>query len=102
MEPSLFKYIWTHSKKDQILLILLSLASLPLVYVTLELPKRIINLLEGMELPGEILGFEFDRLEFLMVLSFTFLLVVLVSDTSSTNVSCVSRCPILNGFRRAS
>jgi len=79
MEPSLYKYIWTHSKKDQILLILLSLASLPLVYVTLELPKRIINLLEGMDLPSGILGYEFDRLEFLMILSIAFLLVVLGS-----------------------
>ena len=79
MEPSLYKYIWTHSKKDQILLILLSVASLPLVYITLELPKRIINLLEGMDIPEGILGYEFDRLEFLMILSFAFLLVVLGS-----------------------
>jgi putative ABC transport system ATP-binding protein len=44
MEPSLYRYILTHSKKDQIGLIFLSLASLPLVYITLELPKKIINL----------------------------------------------------------
>jgi putative ABC transport system ATP-binding protein len=79
MEPSLFKYILMHSKRDQILLVLLSLASLPLVYVTLELPKKIINLLEGMEVPDSVLGFEVDRLSYLMVLSVTFLLVVLCS-----------------------
>ncbi len=79
MEPSLYKYILMHSKKDQFALVLLSLASLPLVYITLELPKRIINLLEGMELPETILSYEVDRLEYLLILSFTFLLVVLVS-----------------------
>jgi len=79
MEPSLYRYILQHSKKDQILLILLSLASLPLVYITLELPKKIINLLEGTDLPEGFFGYEFDRLEFLMIFSFAFLLVVLVS-----------------------
>jgi ABC-type multidrug transport system fused ATPase/permease subunit len=79
MEPSLFKYILTHSKKDQILLVLISLASLPLVYVTLELPKKIINLLEGSEVPEAIFGYDLGRLDFLMVLSFAFLLVVLCS-----------------------
>ncbi len=79
MEPSLFKYILTHSKKDQILLVLISLASLPLVYVTLELPKKIINLLEGSEVPETIFGYDLGRLDFLIVLSFAFLLVVLCS-----------------------
>ncbi len=79
MEPSLYKYILTHSKKDQFALILLSLAALPLVYISLELPKRIINLLEGMEIPEGILGYEIDRIEFLMILSCAFLLVVLAT-----------------------
>ena len=79
MEPSLYKYILNHSKKDQLGLILLSLVSLPLVYITLELPKRIINLLEGHEIPDELFGYALDRLDFLMLFSFAFLLVVLVS-----------------------
>ena len=79
MEPSLYKYILIHSKRDQFLLVLLSLASLPLVYITLELPKKIINLLEGMDLPDNLFGYPIDRLEFLMLLSFAFLFVVLLS-----------------------
>jgi ABC-type multidrug transport system fused ATPase/permease subunit len=58
---------------------LLSLVSLPLVYITLELPKRIINLLEGHEIPDEFFGYALDRLDFLMLFSFAFLLVVLTS-----------------------
>jgi len=79
MEPSFYRYILNHSKKDQIGLILLSLISLPLVYITLELPKKIINLLEGHEIPQAIFGYELDRINYLMLLSLAFLLVVLIS-----------------------
>jgi ABC-type multidrug transport system fused ATPase/permease subunit len=79
METSFYRYILNHSKKDQIGLILLSLVSLPLVYITLELPKRIINLLEGHDIPEAIFGYELDRIQYLMVLSCAFLLVVLAS-----------------------
>ena len=81
METSLYSYILKHSKKDQIGLILLSLISLPLIYVTLELPKRIINLLEGTDYPESLFGYSFDRLDFLMIFSFGFLLAVLVSGS---------------------
>ncbi len=79
MEPSLYRYILNHSKKDQIGLIILSLATLPLVYITLELPKKIINLLEGADIPQDLFGYELDRLGFLMFFSFAFLAVVLGS-----------------------
>ena len=79
MEPSLYRYIWTHSNRDQILLILLSVASLPIIYVTLELPKKIINLLEGMDVPEIVFEYDLDRLDYLLFLSFAFLLAVLVS-----------------------
>ena len=79
MEPSIFRYIWTHSKREQFVLIILSVSTLPLVYITLELPKKIINLLEGMSFPDSVFGYEVDRLSFLMLLSFAFLLVVLAN-----------------------
>jgi len=76
METSLYKYILKHSKKDQIGLVLLSISTLPLVYITLELPKKIINLLEGMDIPEGFLGYEFDRIGYLILLSVAFLLIV--------------------------
>ncbi len=79
MEPSIYRYIWTHSRREQIILILLSIATLPLVYITLELPKKIVNLLEGMSYPESVFGYEVDRLSYLMLLSFAFLLVVLAN-----------------------
>jgi len=43
MEKSLFKFIWKYSKRDQIVLLLLTLVTFPVLYASLELPKRIIN-----------------------------------------------------------
>ncbi|MFA9419663.1 MAG: ABC transporter transmembrane domain-containing protein [Gammaproteobacteria bacterium] len=79
MEPSIYRYILNHSRNHQIALILLSLISLPVVYVTLELPKKIINTLEGVEFPESILGYPIDQLSYLMLLSFAFLFAVLLN-----------------------
>lgn len=56
MEPSLFKYIWRHSKADQIWSLIIVLAAMPLVFYAYELPKLIVNGPiaggEGFDLPG--------------------------------------------------
>ena len=79
MEPSLYRYILTHSRNGQIALIILSLVSLPIMYITLELPKRIINMLEGEYVPEDVFGLAVDQIEFLMILSFGFLFAVLAN-----------------------
>ena len=79
MEPSLYRYILNHSRNDQIGLVILSLASLPLVYITLELPKQIINMLEGRDIPESVLGWETDPTAYLLLLSFAFLAAVLLN-----------------------
>ncbi len=79
MEPSLYRYILNHSKKDQIGLIILSLISLPVVYITLELPKRIINMLEGKDIPEIILGWAVEPVGYLIFLSLAFLSAVLLN-----------------------
>ena len=50
MEPNLFKYIWRHSKKEQAAILLLVATSLPFYFVSLVLPKQIIN--EGIQGEG--------------------------------------------------
>ena len=79
MEPSLYRYILTHSRNGQILLALLSLISFPLIYITLELPKKIINMLEGEGTPENVFGYPVDELSYLVILSLSFLAVVLAS-----------------------
>ena len=43
IESSLFAFIWKYSKRDQMILLMVTLSLFPLLYMTLELPKRIIN-----------------------------------------------------------
>jgi putative ABC transport system ATP-binding protein len=43
MDQSIFRYTWRHSKKEQIWLLFVVLASLPFYFLSLDLPKRIIN-----------------------------------------------------------
>lgn len=80
MEQSIFSYIWKYSKKNQIILLLVTLLTFPILYVTLELPKRIIN--DAIGGSGEavvLLGITLSQIQFLMVLCAGFLLAVLVN-----------------------
>ena len=43
MDRSLFRYILKHTWRDQTFLLLLTCVSFPLIYINLELPKRIVN-----------------------------------------------------------
>ncbi|NIX76842.1 ABC transporter ATP-binding protein [Microvirga sp. c23x22] len=43
MEKSLFRYIWTHSKRDQMIVCAVVLASQPFYFLSLDLPRQIVN-----------------------------------------------------------
>lgn len=80
MEKSIFQFIWKYSKKNQLTLLLITLLTFPILYITLELPKRIIN--DAISGSGEgvvILGVSLSQVEFLMVLCAGFLLAVLAN-----------------------
>ena len=80
MEQSIFKYIWKYSKKDQIILLLVTLLTFPLLYISLELPKRIINdAIGGSDAGVTVLGVAFSQVQFLMILCVGFLLAVLAN-----------------------
>lgn len=80
MEKSIFKFIWKYSKKNQIKLLLVTLLTFPILYISLELPKRIIN--DAISGNGEgvtLLGVNLSQVEFLMVLCAGFLVAVLAN-----------------------
>lgn len=80
MDPSIYRYILKHTFKDQIYLILLTAASMPIVYISLEIPKKIINeAIGGENIPDSILGFEVDQITYLLTLCFVFLLLVILN-----------------------
>ena len=80
MEKSIYKFIWKYSKRDQCILVFVTLLTFPVLYVSLELPKRIINEgINGTDNPIVLLGKTLSQVEFLMVLCAGFLLTVVLS-----------------------
>jgi len=80
METSLFKFIWKYSKRSQLILLAVTLMTFPILYLSLELPKRIIN--DAIGGTGEdviIMGLNLSQTQFLMALCIGFLLSVLVN-----------------------
>jgi len=80
MEPTIFGYIWRYSRRQQMILLAVTLASFPFLYYSLDLPKTIINeAIGGEEFPQEFLGFEMGQTEYLLTLCFIFLSLVLIN-----------------------
>jgi len=80
MEPSIFKYILKHSLRGQVLLLVMTAISLPIVYVSLEIPKIIVNQALGDEgIPEAVLGMPMDRVTYLWLLCFLFLALVVLN-----------------------
>ncbi|MGJ5617984.1 ABC transporter transmembrane domain-containing protein [Sulfitobacter sp. MF3-043] len=79
MEPSIFSFIWKYSRRDQLALLLFTIVTFPFLYVTLELPKRIINDAIGSTTSFvDVFGFEVTQVQFLMALCLAYLASVLV------------------------
>ncbi len=80
MEKGVFGFIWRFSKRQQITLLVMTAVSYPFYYYSLDLPKTIVNeAIGGENFPATVLGAEFGQIEFLMVLSFTFLGLVIIN-----------------------
>ena len=79
IEPSLFRFIWKYSKRDQVILLMVTGCLFPLLYLTLELPKRIINDAIGAQTDRiDLLGYSIGKLDYLWILCAGFLIAVLL------------------------
>ncbi|MGR3914954.1 MAG: ABC transporter transmembrane domain-containing protein [Gammaproteobacteria bacterium] len=80
MDKSIYRYILRHTKRDQIFLVLLTAASMPLVYYSLEIPKLIINkAIGGGGIAFEIFNLALTQIEYLLLLSGLFLAMVIIN-----------------------
>ncbi len=80
MSKSFLSYVWSNSARWQIIILIMTGAYFPFLYLTLDLPKQIINdAIGGERFPVEVLGFQFDQLEYLLGLSLAYLFMVLAS-----------------------
>ena len=88
MEKSLFRFIWRYSKRDQLILLAITILSFPILYLSLELPKRIINdAIGGSGNDVLVLGITFSQVQFLFILCFFFLLTVLINGLLKMRVN---------------
>ncbi len=77
MEKSIYKYVLKHTGRDQVYLLLLTLVNLPFIYISLEIPKLVINqAIGGQGAPYSVLGFGLSQISYLMFLCFAFLAVI--------------------------
>ena len=75
-----YTYILSNSKADQIALVILGLVAMPILYLTLEVPKLIINdAIDSGHFPFEKFGISFSQESYLFALSAIFLIVVLIN-----------------------
>ena len=78
MDTRFFAFVWRHSKREQLFILAITLLSFPLVYISLEIPKIIVNdAIDGSEFPRTILGVEFAQIPYLLILCLAFLGLVI-------------------------
>jgi ABC-type multidrug transport system fused ATPase/permease subunit len=81
MEQGIFAYIWRHTKSQQIVVLLVTVASFPFLYMALNLPKVIVNdAIDGKDFPREVLTFPFDQIPYLLVLCGALLVLLLINS----------------------
>ncbi|WP_448951054.1 ABC transporter transmembrane domain-containing protein [Labrys neptuniae] len=73
-KSGLFSFVWRHSRRHQLLLLAATVASFPVLYFSLELPKYILNgAIQGHATPLDRLGLHTDHTTLLLWLCFIFL-----------------------------
>ena len=77
---TIFGYVRAHSWRNQLVILALTLSSLPFFYLWVELPKRIVDdALGGGPGARDFYGFEVSRLDYLWLLCLLFLVLVVVN-----------------------
>lgn len=72
-----FRYIFRNTGRDQLLMVLIALMAMPILYITLELPKRIINqAINGDQFPVEMHRVALSQVEYLFLLCSVFLFML--------------------------
>ena len=79
LDNSLFSSILRHSRRQQVQMVGLSLLALPILYLTLELPKQIVNnALHSDRFPIVIFDWSVDQVTFLLLLCGFYLLTIML------------------------
>lgn len=79
--PNLSRSVFKYTRKQQAILVVLSLISMPILYASLELPKQIVNnALNSSHFPIKIIDLSFDQVDFLLLLCGAYLAAVFTNS----------------------
>lgn len=88
MQKNILSYIWRYSKSQQLFVVALTLLSFPILYLTLELPKWIINdALTDKSATKTLFGFEFAAVPFLVVLCVSLLVLIVMNGVLKMRIN---------------
>ncbi len=88
MEPTLFSFIWKYSKRQQLMLLLVTVITFPFLYASLELPKMIINDAIGASSAQiRVWGVELSQMQYLLLLCLLFLGTVIAAGLMKMRVN---------------
>ena len=77
MAEKMTTFVWRHSARDQMLMLVLTLCSFPIIWISLELPKRIINdAIDGQDFPRELWSFSLGQTDYLIALCAAYLAAI--------------------------
>ena len=85
MEKKLLRFVWNNGKVDTIKTLILTFLTFPVIYISLEIPKIIVNKALGagkepVEYPTEFLYMELDQMTYLMVLCLLFITMIVMNN----------------------
>jgi putative ABC transport system ATP-binding protein len=80
LEPSIYRFVLRYSLPEQLYLVVVTLLSFPFLYLSLDLPKQIINeAIGGKHFPQSVFGFELGQIPYLVLLCTVFLAFVVIN-----------------------
>jgi putative ABC transport system ATP-binding protein len=79
LDPSIYGFILHYSRREQIYLIVVTLLSFPFLYVSLQIPKYIIDTISGKTSSKELFDLDISQVSYLLVLCGAFLAFILIN-----------------------
>ncbi len=85
MDKNLVRFVWTHGRMDTIKTLIVTFMTFPVIYISLEIPKIIVNKALGAgntptEFPINFLYMDMSNFEYLLALCFIFIVMIVLNN----------------------
>ena len=85
MDKNLVRFVWTYGRMDTIKTLIVTFMTFPVIYISLEIPKIIVNKALGAgntptEFPINFLYMDMSNFEYLLALCFIFIVMIVLNN----------------------